>query len=159
MTVYFVISLPKIPYIHHIYMVLANPKLYWRCKCMYSDAKVQSQVQSQVRHTCCRCWYKSSKHAHRASRVHRACVQRKDWQTHKLIHTFAHACTYAHTCMHACSHACIHTCHAHTYSGTHQGTSPYCLVHASRHTNTGSKQRAGCHTEHNTLALNLHSVL
>jgi hypothetical protein len=25
MTVYLVISLPKIPYIHHIYMVLANP--------------------------------------------------------------------------------------------------------------------------------------
>jgi hypothetical protein len=25
MTVYFVISLPKIPYIHRIYMVLANP--------------------------------------------------------------------------------------------------------------------------------------
>ena len=135
-------------------------QLYRRCKSMYSDAKVQSQVQTQVRQTCCRCWYKKSiKHAHRASRVHRACVQLKDWQTHKLIHTFAHACTYAHTCMHACSHACIHTCHAHTYSGTHQGTSPYCLVHASRHTNTGSKQRAGCHTEHNTLALNLHSVL
>jgi hypothetical protein len=26
MTIYLVISLPKIPYIHRIYMVLANPK-------------------------------------------------------------------------------------------------------------------------------------
>ena len=25
MTVYFVISLPKVPYVHRIYMVLANP--------------------------------------------------------------------------------------------------------------------------------------
>jgi len=30
MTVYMVISLPKIPYIHHIYMVLANPKYLGR---------------------------------------------------------------------------------------------------------------------------------
>jgi len=30
MTVYLVISLPKIPYIHRIYMVLANPTVYIR---------------------------------------------------------------------------------------------------------------------------------
>jgi len=30
MTVYLVISLPKIPYIHRIYMVLANPTYYGR---------------------------------------------------------------------------------------------------------------------------------
>ena len=30
MTVYLMISLPKIPYIHRIYMVLANPKYFWQ---------------------------------------------------------------------------------------------------------------------------------
>ena len=30
MTVHFVISLPKVPYIHRIYMVLANPRYYAR---------------------------------------------------------------------------------------------------------------------------------
>ena len=30
MTVYFVISLPEVPYIHRIYMVLANPRYYAR---------------------------------------------------------------------------------------------------------------------------------
>jgi len=32
MTVYLVISLPKIPYIHRVYMVLANPSLARPCK-------------------------------------------------------------------------------------------------------------------------------
>ena len=32
MTVYLFISLPKIPYIHRIYMVLANPNYVW---CIY----------------------------------------------------------------------------------------------------------------------------
>ena len=33
MTVYLVISLPKIPYTHRIYMVLANPTYFTCCKC------------------------------------------------------------------------------------------------------------------------------
>ena len=34
MTVYLVISLPKIPYMHHIYMVLANPRYAWMWYCI-----------------------------------------------------------------------------------------------------------------------------
>ena len=31
MTIYLVISLPKIPYVHRIFMVLANPSLVYVC--------------------------------------------------------------------------------------------------------------------------------
>jgi len=33
MTVYLVVSLPKIPYIHRIHRVLANPSYYTYCHC------------------------------------------------------------------------------------------------------------------------------
>jgi hypothetical protein len=42
MTVSLVISLPEIPYIHRVYMVLANFSYqYWVCQCVFTRVLVQ----------------------------------------------------------------------------------------------------------------------
>jgi len=55
MTVYFVISLPKIPYLHHIYMVLANPthkytgSLRLSDSILHNDNDISMDEESNVR--------------------------------------------------------------------------------------------------------------
>jgi hypothetical protein len=48
MTVYLVIPLPKIPYVHRIYMVLANPIYeWWRVQEKYEEARITQLINMQ----------------------------------------------------------------------------------------------------------------
>ena len=71
MTVYFVVFLPKIPYMHRVYMVLANP--------MFSSLKVRTHK--------CTSWLNAQPQArvHMQAHVHmHAC-------THTHTHTYTHS--------------------------------------------------------------------
>ena len=128
MTVYLVISLPKTPHIHRIYMVLANPKYVCtltRVYCCVQPCKGEFFVVNSNRTNNCTYIYIHI-HIHICMSVilvylkgRRSCytacvcwiVVCEDVSTHTQTHK--HSNTNTHTCMHARTHT-------HTNTQTHK---------------------------------------
>jgi hypothetical protein len=115
MTVFLVISLPKIPYVHRIYMVLANPKHSPKLLCNFPVSRSDTYRAYTHVHT-----YKYT-HIHKYARTHT--------RTHTRAHTHTYINTHAHT-------GCCTTslCPAPTHKHTHKRTHTYTHTHTHTHT-------------------------
>jgi hypothetical protein len=101
------ISLPKLPYIHRIYMVLANPT-YIRSNTAYTHGSGQPIIEWHFMHLS----------------LIRDGTQRKTCN----FHVRARAHTHTHTHTHARTHAHTHA-HTNTHTNTHLAISTCCPLH------------------------------
>jgi len=103
MTVYMVISVPKIPYMHYIYMVLANPTQQTLCPHLCLCVCEQFVLSKYTHTTVCAC--KGTSHAGKHTRNMCMCIHT---QTRAHTHTHTHTYTHTHTQTHIHKHKCTH---------------------------------------------------
>ena len=101
MTVYLVISLPKLPYTHRIYIILAPYLCDYqkRCACwglrsMYERWEVSHVQYFSVQHTHIHTHTRTHTHAHTHMRTH-AYIYEHSHNIFTRIHTRTHNCTHA----------------------------------------------------------------
>ena len=103
-TVYLVISLPKLPYINRIYVVLANP--------IYLSHMLRKDPPLQRLATACELLLCMSCMGDRVYKYARACqVHHIHNTTHSLTHSLTHALTHSRTHALIYTHACAATGH------------------------------------------------
>jgi acetyl-CoA carboxylase beta subunit len=125
MHVYLAIPLPKLPCIHRIYMVLANPKHYTCITSRFRD-RIMTGQRVKCSHLCHTLMYHHRLSVLQCVFACPACTHHSPLHTH--THTHTHTQTHTHSPQHTHTHTDTHT-HTHTHKHTHTLTPAHTHTH------------------------------